>query len=182
MRMGGLNWGCPVVGIWRGKCKFVNVQTLALAAAALASGFSIYQLVLRWEHTLQNNTNLLIALLAMALGALALTWTVILGYLLYRVNQRASVPQVSPVPQPFVREPRPSLIGVNTHWKLHDAMTEGFDVSELYDLMFKLGVDEEWPTAGKVETVTKLIMWMYRRDRIGELYEAVREERPQLEI
>lgn len=145
---------------------------LLAIAIAIPSGVSIYKIAE------QQPDNLLLLALAFTGALLIGTWGGIIGYLIFRIDPRP----IRRRPEPFVSDPRPSMIGINAHWQLHDALTELFSVSEIKDLMLMLDINEEWPNVAKSEMVTNLIMYLWKRDQLDSLYEAVNSERPQLKL
>lgn len=63
--------------------------------------------------------------------------------------------------------------------RLYMTVEDQFNESEFQNLCFNLGVDyENLGGSGKAARIQALISYLHRRDRIGELIEAVKEMRP----
>ncbi|MFN2104292.1 MAG: effector-associated domain EAD1-containing protein [Candidatus Promineifilaceae bacterium] len=62
--------------------------------------------------------------------------------------------------------------------ELHQRLVDEFNIEELQDLCFALGVDyEELGGTGKSAKARELVLYMQRRGRLGELNEAIRAKR-----
>jgi hypothetical protein len=66
--------------------------------------------------------------------------------------------------------------------QLRQLLTTHFSVSEIHTFCFDLGVDyEDLPGAGKTDKARELIAHMQRRGRLGELVQAGRQSRPDVQ-
>ena len=63
--------------------------------------------------------------------------------------------------------------------RLRDFLSDHFNVDELRDLAFDLGVDyEDLAGTGKRAKVRELALYFYRQNRLEELVQAAKERRP----
>ncbi|MFN2107592.1 MAG: hypothetical protein ACK2UJ_22130 [Candidatus Promineifilaceae bacterium] len=61
---------------------------------------------------------------------------------------------------------------------MHQRLVDEFNIEELQDLCFAMGIDyEELGGAGKSAKARELVLYMQRRGRLGELNEAIRAKR-----
>lgn len=80
---------------------------------------------------------------------------------------------------PTKRQP----IGQVNPIRLREAIINGFNVSELQDLAFYLGISyEDLGGSGKSDKVRELIGYLQRRGRLADLVSYVRQERPHLTL
>ncbi len=141
--------------------------------------------IVSWRQLLQQQTNLLIGMVAVLslfilfalLAIIAVLWT-------QNVALRSGIGLRSEMPTPYpFSATRPTLYGIQPYSELFHAMESSLSEDELKDLAFDVNLDLEQAEGDtKSAMIRYLILALDRQNRVGHIYRWLGENRPHLEI